>query len=238
MKKSIIAAGAASVALAAMPIVGAFAATVDTQTDTLRITISSACAFGFNSGETPTPTINVPDPSHTDGTAGAGPGRWNVDGTSADTLSATMINGTSNNDLGKTILSVYCNNTDGYNITTNGDGTTTTTVGALTAATSGNTDEIPVAANFSNSVTGWSYKVAAGTGTGQRGIVKNSHGDWATSANAEGVIAGSNDTATPAVPQTTANTGDQFTITYGVGINDSLSADTYTGSITYSLVQL
>ena len=47
MKKSIIAASAASVALAAMPVVGAFAAASDiTQAqDTLNITVGSSCTF-------------------------------------------------------------------------------------------------------------------------------------------------------------------------------------------------
>lgn len=229
MKKSIIAAGAASVALAAMPIVGAFAAT--TQTDTLEVTINSVCSFGFTDSETPH-VIDVAVPSHTNGTAGAGPATWGS-GATADKLSATMLNGTANLDFGKTTLNVYCNNTDGYQITTNGTTSAPLTVGPLTAATAGNTDNIPVNNALSASSTGWSYQVAAvGTTTG---VVDAAHdATWATAANAADVIVDAPTSGT----KTTTNAGDTFTITYGVGIDQTLSADTYSGSITYTLVQL
>ena len=45
MKKSLIAAGAASVALAAMPIVGAFAASNADVTDTINLTVGSGCTI-------------------------------------------------------------------------------------------------------------------------------------------------------------------------------------------------
>ncbi|MBR0424428.1 hypothetical protein IJI79_02950 [Candidatus Saccharibacteria bacterium] len=223
MKKSIIAAGAASVALAAMPMVGAFALT--TQTDTLQVTINGVCSFGYTDSQS-THVIDVAAPSHTDGTAGAGPATWNN-----DTLSATMLNGTENQDFGKTTLNVYCNNSDGYQITTNGTTGAVTTVGALTS--NDTSDTIPVNAGFSASSTGWSYQVA-GT-TGNTGIVASAHdGTWATAANAEDTIVEAPTTGA----KTTDNSGDTFTITYGVGIDETLSAGTYSGSITYTLVQL
>lgn len=225
MKKSLIAASASAVALAAMPIVGVFA-DATTQVDTLEVTISKVCSFGFQDTETPH-IINVPTPSHTDGTGGSGPATWDNN----NKLSAVMLNGTENKDFGKTTLSVYCNNKNGYNITTNGTTESTLTVGPLAAQTSGNTDNIPVANDFGVDKTGWSYKVVAGSATTQRGTVPAAHNDtWATEANAAGVIAINN--------STTANAGDSYTITYGVGIDQNLSADTYSGSITYTLVQL
>ena len=45
MKKSLIAAGAASVALAAMPVLGVFAIETDTVTDTINVTVSPSCTF-------------------------------------------------------------------------------------------------------------------------------------------------------------------------------------------------
>ena len=48
MKKSIIAAGAASVALAAMPVVGVFAAQQATVTDTVNLTVSKTCMMEAN----------------------------------------------------------------------------------------------------------------------------------------------------------------------------------------------
>ena len=46
MKKSLVAASAASLALAAMPTLGAFAAIQSSVTDTVEITINSACSVG------------------------------------------------------------------------------------------------------------------------------------------------------------------------------------------------
>ena len=212
MKKTIIAAGAASVALAAMPIVGAFALT--SHTDTLQVDIQTQCSFGYTDGETPH-VINVPAPAHTDGSAGAAPGAW-----TGDTLSATMLNGTALTDFGKTTLSVYCNNEDGYSIEV-------TSANALAGATVSNS--IPVNDSFSASSTGWSYKLVAGASN--RGTVEAAHDDtWATSANAAEVIAG--------YSGATANAGDSYTITYGVGVDETLPADTYTGTITYVLNSL
>lgn len=45
MKKKLIAAGAASLAVAAMPVVGVFAATGTVVTDTVEVTINSACTI-------------------------------------------------------------------------------------------------------------------------------------------------------------------------------------------------
>ena len=53
MKKSIIAAGAASVALAAMPMVGVFAAQGDGNLqDTIKVNISESCSISRKAGET------------------------------------------------------------------------------------------------------------------------------------------------------------------------------------------
>lgn len=57
MKKSIIAASAASVALAAMPVVGAFAA--NTATDTVQITVQAACAIAATNANPGTYTDDI-----------------------------------------------------------------------------------------------------------------------------------------------------------------------------------
>ena len=222
MKKSIIAAGAASVALAAMPIVGVFADDVRTQEDTLEITINSVCSFGHTDA-TASPAISVTGVAHANGD-----GTWGSEET-ADTLSKTMSPGTTTGEgaLGTTTLGVYCNNTAGYVITTSG-------AGSLTNATN---DEIPINPSFSGSSSGWSYKVAIATAGAPRGEVKNGHTAWtaATGANnpiANQVIAGSA-SSTP----TTTNAGDYYTVTYGVGVADNQAASVYEGSITYTLGQ-
>lgn len=57
MKKSFIA-GAASLALAAMPVVGAFATDITTMTDTLSVTVSKSCNWD-NSASTQTKSQNA-----------------------------------------------------------------------------------------------------------------------------------------------------------------------------------
>lgn len=227
MKKSLIAASASAVALATIPVVGVFAEDVTSTTDNLQITINKICSLGYEDAGA---SIDVAGVTRANG-AGTwtNPGEATATGSVAasDTLSKTMSNGTSTDNLGTTTLGVYCNNENGYTITT-------TEAGSLTDTTSvpAVTDVIEITNTISSSASGWSYQVAASASN--RGEVKNSHGSWASSANANGVIAGSKTTA----PKTTTNNGDFFTITYGVGVDDTQSAGTYTGSITYTLAQL
>jgi len=91
MKKALVA-GAASLALAAVPVVGVFAAT--TLTDTISVTVSDNCALSYGST------------AHT-----AGDGTW-----SSNTLSATRTNGTVTYNLGKTTMKAVCNNSLGYKV--------------------------------------------------------------------------------------------------------------------------
>lgn len=248
MKKTMIAAGAASVALAAMPIVGAFAAPstiVNSQTDTLIINIGSACSIGYDSDISATgSTIEVEGVAHADdsgawgdgtGTPTPGPG----DEGHPDTLAVTMLNATAYPSLGTTTLGIYCNDEDGYTITA--DTPTAGGNGELSSTTV--STKIPLTANFgdgsSSTVSGWSFKLAAGASN--RGVVKNGHTAWsgnntASSPRLGEVVAGSNGIS--GQPQTTTNAGDFYTITYGAGIDETTPAATYKGQITYTLAQL
>ena len=133
MKKSIIAAGAASVALAAMPIVGTFAATVASVQDKVTLTVDSACsmdatvdAAGFNTYSlgTHTPAYEFPA----------------VDGTP---------------------MTITCNNINGWNITASAtdmsDAAATTTTSQTIAF-----GAYPSAADISagTAASTWSAKVA------------------------------------------------------------------------------
>ncbi len=88
MKKSIIATGAAAVALAAMPVLGAFADV----TDTVQITINSACSVG---GTTATTGAGV---TLTETMTNGSTKTWDADGTAG----------------GKLVVS--CNDASGWNI--------------------------------------------------------------------------------------------------------------------------
>ncbi|MBQ1387261.1 hypothetical protein IIY68_00460 [Candidatus Saccharibacteria bacterium] len=250
MKKKLIV-GASAVTLAAMPVVGVFAAPsapVMSQTDTLMITIDQACSIGYDSDTSgSSSTIEVTGVAHDD--TGMD-GDWGTDSTAAagtvdhpDTLSATMVSGTSSNALGTTTLGIYCNNENGYQITAD-TAPTAGESGSLTSSTVAAT--IPLLASFGDgsggTATGWSFKVARGTAATQRGVIKNGHNNWsgdnaATSGPKLGeAIAGSDGIS--GNPQTTTNSGDFFTITYGAGIDQTTPAATYTGSIKYTLAAL
>jgi len=108
MKKSIIAAGAASVALAAMPIVGAMA--VDF-TDVIQTTVNDTCTFARKEISTGTAT----------GTQiGHSAGSWTRSGTTPniiDTLTAQTITIATDTVLGASDFHVVCNDPDGYTVT-------------------------------------------------------------------------------------------------------------------------
>ena len=97
MKKLLIAAGAASLALAAMPVVGVFAASDPANiTDTFKITIADSCTWTRS------------------GANGSGQGAATFnDGV----YSATLTAGATVPTFGTTTLNVKCNNGTGYTIT-------------------------------------------------------------------------------------------------------------------------
>ena len=97
MKKSIIVAGAASVALAAMPIVGAFAA-VEGVRDVVNATVGAGCSILNNSGDaTATNTVSI--------------------AATADEVSTSSVS-----DSGYAGISVVCNSSD-WTISAVGSGT-------------------------------------------------------------------------------------------------------------------
>lgn len=102
MKKSIIAASAASLALAAMPIVGAFAVgDGGSIIDTIQTTVAETCNFTRQTTK--------------HGSAGA----WTTDTTdgSKEILTAATITIGSEQTLGSSKFNVVCNDHDGYQVT-------------------------------------------------------------------------------------------------------------------------
>lgn len=89
MKKSIIVAGAASVALAAMPVVGVFAEDDRAVTDTITVTVDASCTF----------------------TAGGDDTSYAASGTNASGV-VNPVNNSSNVHT----FTVFCNNNSGYKV--------------------------------------------------------------------------------------------------------------------------
>ena len=136
MKKSLIAAGAASLAVAAMPIVGVFAADGTlTQTDTVVVTVDTACSLA-TSGASVTPT--------------------------ASTYTATIANGAYNTNIGGSTFTITCNDTGGWDLNAIGAGEATGDVTKMDASTNKDADDIATGTTLDGSVSNWAFKVAKG----------------------------------------------------------------------------
>lgn len=132
MKKSLIATGAAAVALAAMPVVGAFADVIDV----VEITISSSC--GVNSDTASTPGTGQ---TFTAQMTNSDTHEWAPDGTGGE-------------------LYITCNDASGWNVTA--QGYTNDTAGTTTMKPTGSGTAIPTGTTLDGTVSAWAFKVADG----------------------------------------------------------------------------
>ncbi len=169
MKKSIIATGVASLALAAMPIVGAFADV----TDTVTITINSACSIGSTTSTTGAGA------SLSDTMTNGSLKTWAADGTAG----------------GKVVVS--CNSASGWNVkavgastgtsntsmTPTGSGTPIATGTATSGATSNwafkvaGTGAVSAYTSFA-AIPGTATKVAGGSGAVSEGEIDTGYQVW------------------------------------------------------------
>lgn len=117
MKKSLTI-GAASLALAAMPVVGAFAVpdpSGTTITDTLEVTVSAACSFlRYGEQGTASQTDVTTDPSWSGPTTSATADNDTVG--SVHKYSATLLPG-ADVELGTSHFTAYCNVPNGFTVT-------------------------------------------------------------------------------------------------------------------------
>ena len=140
MKKSIIAAGAASVALAAMPVVGVVAADSNlSQTDTVIVTVDTACSLATSGSSL--------DP--------------------ASTYTATIANSAYNTNIAGSTFTVTCNDNAGWQLSAVGAGTGTS-VAHMDASTEAD-DDIATGTTLDGSVSAWAFKVAGANGATVQG---------------------------------------------------------------------
>ncbi|MBQ3445188.1 hypothetical protein IJH23_00065 [Candidatus Saccharibacteria bacterium] len=199
MKKMLIATGVASLAVAAMPVVGVFAADVTGSTDTLEIKVNPTCSFTTgNQGET----------------------------TESQTFTDTVLNGkkaafkVGGNAKATHKFNVVCNDNDGWKVTAAGQD--------LAPVTAGNNHKITM-------VAGAVYAADSGQAEGQ----------WSGALSGTGVIAGgyiplpTQEIAAPIIATESASTDSSaFTVTYDAYVGTETAADTYRGTVTYSLSTL
>lgn len=214
MKKSIIATGAASVALAAMPIVGVFAVDDVSITDSLQITVASSCTFKVDS--TPSDGVNAKDTLYS---------AASVAGGSEAVFTTHGVNGNTHD------FEFTCNDTDGFAVTATP--TDMISWNTDTSAAGGGDGEI----SFTEySVYSANTGISGGT---ERDGKWTAH---ITSTEESGVITLADPTtagsATTIVTKNEALGQAVFTATYNVYAGTSTPADTYRGTITYALAAL
>ena len=214
MKKSIIATGAASLALAAMPVVGVFAAT-SSVTDEIEVTIAKECAI----------TSSTTDASEGigDGTATNNKYAITMQNGEVKTLDGSNASG-QGSKTDQNVINVVCNDSATTGTATSwklsavgGDGTTASTV--LDAAGSGT--DIATSTTFSGATSAWGMQVTGNGVTIQNGF---------DSADFH-VVPGTPTT----VSQGNGSAAAAFTMKYRVYISETQAADTYTGHVTYTL---
>ncbi|MDO4747253.1 MAG: hypothetical protein Q4A70_02860 [Candidatus Saccharibacteria bacterium] len=135
MKKSLIATGAAAVALAAMPMVGAFADV----TDTVTLTIQGSCSVGGSAGSSSTTGKTITESNAVNSHLY----QYDADGTAGGTLK------------------VSCNDAGGWQIKAVGDGAGTP---KTSMATSGNGTPIVTGTATDGATSNWAFKIAGTTG--------------------------------------------------------------------------
>ena len=138
MKKSLVAASAASLALAAMPALGAFAADQESITDVIQVTISDSCTIG----------------SGTDSTHGTG-----------KVFEKTVTNNSTTEFTagkeGAGDIKVTCNNNTGWNIVA--QGFTNDTPGTTTMISTGGKGGTAIPTGTAHTASDWSFRVVDDT---------------------------------------------------------------------------
>ena len=213
MKKSIIAAGAASAVLAAMPVVGVFADNTitgdDTFIDAFEFTIEDSC--GIERGSTAHASASNGTPAVVDNwvtgndddndTTNGGNGIL----TGTDKLTLTNVTAGNTYSMGSSTFVVKCNYTGGYDVNV-----------TATTLTNG-TDPISVGST------------AVGTESSSWTISRTVEGSpvyYGYDASHNKIFTGGANDITTGVP---------FTVNYNLGLVSNQASGTYTGSATYVL---
>lgn len=220
MKKSLIAASVASLAVAAMPVVGVFAAGEATVTDTLTVNIPPSCTV-TNSVNSQAPENGNPQAIANHYTVNMKNGQLKSD-----------IGGTTGGDGGSAVdstINVSCNTP--ANDDTNNSTWRLTAIGAGTEG-------------FEDKLHGTAGDIATGTGTSgdsQWAFKVTKGGDNVNWPTGDGAYAGgfaevpSEDDGEMDIVTGRGNATGAFTMTYQVYINQTQATGSYTGAVKYTL---
>ena len=218
MKKSLIATGAASLALAAMPVVGVFAVDGPVQVvDTVRVTIDESCTFEATQGGatvTPTGSTNPKTINRTfakDATLGsvvilAGAGDEGVP-SGVDPITVVAACNSDGTGGGKTGT---------YSITAASSQTMTGTGSAVIPNSTAGNETLT-----SGGTSAWSMRIVAPS-TG----IQNSYGSYHVMPDSTGDVV---------LTGTASSTDVTFTPEYRVYVGTDQASGTYTGTVTYTI---
>lgn len=212
MKKSIIAAGAASIALAALPMAGVFAA-AEAVTDNLTATVNSTCSLTRTGAGA---------------TTGDNKGAW----TSGSETYTISLDAGSTGNMGTSTFTIVCNDQE------NGHYLTVATTG-LSAGNDQSEAAQGAAINYSNkavsnTASSWNISVEAVSGTGTAQMPTFNSG--AVDGGILQMTSGSVDLyGSAASKNTTMLNGAKFTATYNIGVKTEQPSGTYKGTAVYTL---
>lgn len=217
MKK--IAIAGASAVLAALPVVGVFAADLNPIVDTVKVTINDSCAMSA---------------AESSGTASQAGGVYAKAVDAGTLINPTDWNGGSaggSSTLAKT-YTFSCNNRGGWKVTAQGvSSTDTATATPQTTMVGANAGSTPIATGTetSGSTSNWAFNITATGATVVSGYngAATPNAEWASIPSAATTIIQSVDSAP--VSQAT------FTPAYRVWVSATQQADTYTGYVKYVL---
>ncbi|MBR3256791.1 hypothetical protein IKG02_00660 [Candidatus Saccharibacteria bacterium] len=135
---------------------------------------------------------------------------------SQHTVHRSMLAGTTTDTFAQTTMWVVCNDGEGYSITAQGT--------ALSNGADTDPLTIPLAATYSEAVSGYNLKALTSASAGTAMTIPTAANVAPTTETVIATHAGVSDEA-----------GDSLTVTYGMGIAASQEADTYAGTVTYKL---
>ena len=210
MKKSLIATGAASLALAAMPMAGVFAQTLNF-TDQVEVTVSAGCSFEVTDSNTDVVDLHSP----------------RMFAANAELGQVVVLGGTAQagatGTYGQQNITVACNTSDS---------TKSWSVSAVGAQTSGDENKMLPTQNANTKIetsnaevtsggtSSWAFKIEGGSAA-------TTYGDWSAVPGTTPV--------TVATGEANAASDASFAPAYRVYVGTNQQADTYTGKVAYTL---
>lgn len=228
MKKSLIAASAASLTVAAMPVVGVFALDpVNPVKDTIQVTVNATCTFKNELNVTPA-EVSGEAGTTSDGTTDTAGNTYSASGTIGEIVSPQYSSSDTHS------FTTFCNDNEGYTVSA------TATALSWVSGDSGSTD--------SGDTFDYTNATLDNSSTGATGVSGKWHATIATNDSAASgqnpvmtiaqVAEGGGATDVVRMEDASDTDGETWSAQYKAYIGTETATGTYQGTITYTLSQL